>query len=204
MTTKPSLSMLALNVYNDQGEKAMLNFIINNRATLDNNGKDPEKDPWKEDGEYLLKDNSAVHHLRSQGHYLFTGPTHEDLGETRPATLQLHEYPPYPPQNVPMMEWPNSDSVATKIAEQVSREARSQLGIKENYENVLNDYERLILAPGLPKAIHQSFEEANTNHMAEDLDNIENECADAAAGYLPEHEYEALLQAAMDKLRQQT
>ena len=58
MTPKPRLSRLALDIYDKSGEKAMFNFIINNKADFINQ----KEDPWQETGYHTLADGSQIYH----------------------------------------------------------------------------------------------------------------------------------------------
>ena len=202
-----TLAERAFEIFDRQGERPMLLFLIEHR--------NPDTDPdmpgmW---GAFPLADGGGVEVLAA-GVY-----TDEQSQETRPRTLDIRGFPPHPMRRRPMADWPNSDTIRARAVEHIAgqaldllREERRENGLDpgdigrpepDEMESLLAAGETLEAAPALEREIRRVIEEGMPmpDEFLELLDAHQSHCAQAAAASLPEEQREALLQAALAKLR---
>ncbi len=207
MIGNPSRAQQALETCDQQGEAALLDFLIVHRKP------NPDRSARMSQGRrlHVFEDGSAVeiefrHHL-----YTFTweGGTWEPKQETRPAT-QLAETMPFPPgPDTPLLNWPSVASVSDAIIRRLERQAQDKTDWENSREYgedpVLNQYQRLTLAPVLKERIRDFMEKPYDmpDGLLTDLDREQEYCAKKALETLPEEQRAALTGAVAQAVQAQ-
>ena len=109
-----TLADRAFEVYDQQGEREMINFLIDNR--------DPgtPQDTPESLGVYPLADGSGIEAYSD----IYTN---ERTQEYRDVKLAPGEIPLYPMETAPMLAWPNSETIRAGVLAAAFREARERL-----------------------------------------------------------------------------
>ena len=221
LTDKKPLAQRALQVYDQEGERAMLEFLAENRAEPPSGEKDYPRPANKQETRfYLLADGTIVQHSprpanRQDGNlHIFSWAGKQDgrsvhETQTRPAALGPEEYSSLPaylysPRRVhAMLDWPNSESVRNAVTERAEEEARRRLGEEAGYETLLDQQDSLAHTPGLDPALREVFGEYDLpEHLLVQLDAEQQLLAGQAIERLPAGQFEQLVQAAARKLRE--
>ena len=209
MTGTTPLAQRALQVYDRNGEKSMLEFLAENRAEPPSGEKD-----YRETRFYLLGDGTMVQHSTDDNLHIFSwagkqGSRSVHETETRPVALGPEEYLSVPaylyfPRGVyAMLDWPNSESVRNAVTERAEEEARRRLGEEAGYGPLLNGHESIAVTPGLDLALREAFGEYDIpEHLLVQLDAEQQVLAGQAIERLPTGQFEQLVQAAVRKLRE--
>ncbi len=166
------LSKQAFDIYDQDGEHAMMSFIVDHRDT-DQDGERAmmsfivDHRDTAHDGTDLWQ--SGVYHL-SDGSYLVRndGAWRGPARKTRPAALEQREYPKAPEQFRALVEWPNSYTIRQRAMEQIalsaqnafleSPEGRGTMELdEEDAAGLLSQYEVMVIAPGIDAAVHEAI-----------------------------------------------
>ena len=195
------LSKQAFDIYDEDGERAMMSFIVDHRnAVYDGT------DLWLQ-GAYHLRDGSFLSR---------TGAEWRRIGyETRPAALEQREYPKAPEQFRALVDWPNSYTIRQRAMEQIaltaqdafleSPEGRGAMELdEEDAAGLLSQYEVMVAAPGVEAAVHEAISKHGEVERPEYEMNIlevyEDACTEDVEKAIPPEEREALTQAFTAKL----
>ena len=186
-----AMSTEAVGIYDRDGEKAMLAFIMRNE-------RHPGPGGEPESGRYVMEDGSEVWFEEPGGEYR-DGQT----GEMRPQVLD-----PAPQFNLhtPALEQPSSGSVLDMITRKAENMARLELGLPMTKNGLLDIYEVLTTAPGMDQAIRMGIaserRSPSTSQRKLALEHLEDKCSEAAIRELPDGEHRALIALAREKLGQ--
>ncbi len=203
-----TLADRAFQVYDQQGEREMINFLIDHR--------DPgtPRDMPETMGSYPLADGSGIE-VYSDIY------TNERTQQYRDVKLAPGEIPLYAMETAPMLAWPNSDTIRTGVLTAAVLEAQGRLQKERTRRGENQDHaedprgpdqliplsQALSLAPSLDGAVINALDiqerEGLPEYAREFLEDRQRHCAEYALKCLREPEREALVQAAMEKLRQQ-
>ncbi len=206
-TEKASEKTLAdesLETYDLQGQTAMMSFIMKNAAGRDmagqgeKNRNQDRRSLWNA-GMFTLRDRSYVAIARlKEGPVFITDREQEE--HTRPAATDPSRLPPYPGPLLPMLDWPNSDSIRDILLEKIEVMARERAGMEPTFgEIALEASEAVTIAPGLDHAIRAAIEQLNQDEgtyrrrLLDILDQHGDDCAQNAMTRIPEEQLEALI-----------
>ena len=193
------LAQRAFDIYDAEGEEARLSFILMNEEQAQN---PDDLDP----GQYTLTDKTAIEHLGERGEDIYMARWGSNNNETRPATIKIENQPTYINLQVPLLTYPNAGSVVTEILDRVESAARGMLGLIYD-ERFLTTYDAIKSMPGLPNAIRKAIAAQQSkpfpsHRMHDYLDAIIQDCASDVIAFLPESEYQGLIDKAVQKLEQ--
>ena len=201
-TLKPDAAPLAtqaVNVYDQDGELIMLDFIVaNHDSTRDN------QEPSSNTGTYNLADGTIVEHLQDC-YFFWADRTDASLKnmEKRPATVKKEDFR-FPGPVIPMVKWPNSISIQTAIIKAAEAQACRLLGISKTQDPVLNVHTSNGMAPSLREAVRDTIRDREYSVPQElkyELDwEIELQ-AETAMRKLPSEEFNRLVQEALKRIR---
>ena len=196
-----NLARTALDLYDQLGEAAMIAFLTENRDPVPQ--KPDEAHSWA-NRVFLLKDGSEVR-LTSQTTYAVG--TGADPQDTRPATLATPLNPSPPAEPVPMLTWPNSESLWFEIMQLAHDAAEQQLGLEpreKRWEDPLfPQTESFTIAPGMNEAILTTIQYYDLPDLL--LSILDREIrinAQFATEEMPDGEFDLLVQATIKKLRE--
>ena len=196
-----TLARRAFGVYDQDGERAMMSFITENRDE-----RQDGTDRW-ERGIHQLKDGSQLLKIVRQWHCKGEQP--------RDAALEETEYPKTPMARAAVVPWPNSDTVRTRVMEEIAREAQEKfLGSPEGQKSeelapediaeLMDRYEIIVQAPGMDQAMALAMDEMGCEdqpeYVMETLEAYEESCARRTRLNLPQGEIDALELAIARKL----
>ena len=196
-----NMSTTAIQVHDNQGEKAMLAYLLFARK------HHPEKHLWEPIlGYCILRDGTSVRRIkRPNPHYYYQW---EDLDGTfksdeRPATIA--ENPALPEPLINLVEWPHTDSIQLKVMEYARQEAGRRLGVNTKEENP-NDAQTLatmhIMAPKVRKSVNNAIrQDRQPASITDELQALQEEYAQDAIGLMPLDQFEALVQQATRDLQ---
>ena len=198
MTTKVivTLAEQAFQVYDQNGEEAMLAFILENEQ--------PPQDPDNmEPGLYLLTDGTAVQHTGDRLPRYST--IHTAIPTTRPAKLSTEQQPGLLNQDTALIQRPNSGDLIREIMDQAESAARETVGLIYD-GNLLNLYNVVTLMPSLAMAIRESAAAQNKGpfrrHSTVYLDQALKNWASDTLAAVPPHEFQRLIDRAQNVLEQ--
>ncbi len=191
----PSRAQQALENYDRNGEEALLDFLIVHRDP--NPDREAARNHW-ERGLHVLDDHSVVEIEFDNQRYAFSWNGNRT---TRPATALARTMPLPPGPNLPMLDWPNVESIARTIVHWVVPQAPGGVGLEDPQDRggglVLNGYQLLTLAPGLTDRIAEFVQNVYEipDSLIYILDKEEEHCARMVLEGLPEEQRAALTKA---------
>lgn len=198
MTTQTTMTLAeqAFQVYDQNGEEAMLAFILENEQ----NPQDPDN---METGLYLLTDGTAVEHTGDRPPHYST--VHTGTPTTRPAKLSTEQQPGFLNRDTALLQRPNSGDVIREIINQAESTARETVGLIYD-GNLLNLYDVVTLMPSLAMAIRESATAQNKGpfqrHSTVYLDQALKDWASDTLAVIPPHEFQRLIDRAQNVLEQ--
>lgn len=192
------LTQKAFDIYDHDGEEAMLAFLIENE-------KQPQDENDLEQGLYLLDDGTAVEHS-GDSHSVYIARYGRNRGQTRPATISINDQPGFINTRTPVLASPTSGDVIKQVLAQAESFARQETGLVFD-DDLLTVYDAVKRMPGLDRALRLAIEAENKREpagrkMADYLDHIVERCAEDAVRLLPRKEFSNLIAAAVHKLEQ--
>ncbi len=186
-----AMSTEAVGIYDSQGEKAMLAFIMRKERSAGPTGE-------SEYGCYVLEDGSAVRFEGPGGEY-----RDNETGDVRPQALNPA---PHFDLHQPVLEQPNSGNVLDMITMKAENMARLELGLPMTKDGLLDLYEVLTTAPGAGQAVRTSMykeeDSPGATQRKQTLEHLADRCSETAIRELPTGEYRALIDLAKEKLTQ--
>ena len=197
-----SMSAAAIKIYDNQGEEAMLAYLLFAKADIL-----VDKRLWEPVLSYcILRDKTSVRRIdRPNPHYHFQW---KDLNgtlksEERPATIAGN--PALPEPLITLVEWPHTDSIQLEVMEYARQEASRRLGVNTKEANP-DDSQTLatmhILAPKAREAVNNAIlEDRQPDSITAELQALQEEYAQDAIGLMPPDQFEALVQQATRELQ---
>ena len=196
-----NLARTALDLYDHQGKAAIIAFLAQNPEPRPQ--QPGQADPWAREI-FPLKDGSEVR-LTSQTTYAVG--TGADPQDTRLATLATPLNPSPPAEPVPMLTWPNSESLWFEIMQLAHDAAEQQLGLEpreKRWEDPLfPQTDSFTIAPGMNEAILTTLRYYDLPDLL--LPILDEEIrinAQFATEEMPDGEFDLLVQATIKKLRE--
>ena len=197
---KKTIANQAFEKYDQQGEAAMLTFIAENikkpQATVN---------PDWNNKVFLFQDNSTIQQTPNST-YQAKPPPDQYLLETqeRPLTLSPAACPTIIPYIVPMLPWPNSETLRLRVTEKIfDRAIELTTPSNTSYED-LPEHLVFELAPDLVQnIINTTMNYDLPNYLRENIDSIMDDLAHDLLRQLPPNQRHALLEAAQTVLRNQ-
>ena len=197
-----NLADQAFDVYDRDGEEAMLAFILQHEHQgLNGDNLNP--------GRYILNDGTEIHWLGgNHPSYIarqVTFPQH------RLAAIPLDRQPEYIKRTTPILHTPNSGDIMKELIERAENQAREELGLQEdpNEDTVLDLYDLISSTPNLSQTLRAAIDDQNQRklpgrNMEYYLDAVVSECVDNVLRSLPTRERQTLVDRAKDKLSRRT
>ena len=202
MTTTPptekDLSQRAFDIYDHEGEEAMLSFIVDNEK-MHRDAVQPQP------GYHSLSDGTAVEHLGGQTPSLYLAHWGRYNGQTRPAAISPSNQPRPIDFQAPLLERPNAKNIVNAIMDQVESIAREQVGLIHDGD-LITTYDVINIVPGLQHALAAAINLENQkprgHRLSDYLDAIVTNCTQDTISSLPDEQYQALIEKAKEKLEQ--
>ena len=197
-STKKDLSQRAFDIYDHEGEEAMLSFIVDNEKR-DRTAVDPQP------RYHALSDGTAVEHLGDQTTSVYLAHWGRYNGQTRPASINPSSQPRTIDFQAPLLERPNAKNIVNAIMDQVESIAREQVGLIHDGD-LITTYDVINVAPGLQHALTAAINLENQkphgHRLSDYLDTIVTNCTQDTIASLPEDQYQALIEKAKERLEQ--
>ena len=163
----------------------------------------PVKDTlWSPAGSCVLAAGSLVnlhnHPQRGAAHYHFSWIDPDENAGSRVEPAQTDIAPLADRTNIPVIRWPDSNSILLKVAERADRAAALRHG-ETYYQQDFEDETAIIaaihtLAPSARPAVNQTILESNSpDGDLDHLDQIQYEYADDAIATMASQEFAALV-----------
>lgn len=178
----PQLAQQALHVYDSEGESAMLSFVAVNI--------EPKQQPAWLSGhfQHVFQDDSFVERVafpKGKNSYCFTiktelpGKLHS---EYRNSEIDPGKAIPFPPPNMPLIQWPDSAAVRYAVLKALEADVDPEWADDREWagnDPVLNEYQAHQAAPPLMAIINQVM---NDHHIPDDLmQDLDNHLQTVAA-----------------------
>ena len=198
MTTADTKTLAehAFDIYDQEGEEAMLAFILKNEIPPDN------KDDM-ESGFYELNDGTVIQHTGDQ--YLQYVTVHTETQAQRPAAIPIDKQPGLLEREIPLLPRPNSGDIIDMIMATAESQAREEVGLIYD-DNLLDLYQVVVLMPSLPAALRTAIGAQNQRPMDRynsiSVDNLIQHCTKDTLAAMPPSEYDKLVRAAKQKLEE--
>ena len=204
------MAQQALQVYDREGESAMLSFIAVNI--------EPKQQPAWLSGHFhhVFKDDSFVERLafpKGKNSYCFT--TRTELpgnlhSEYRNSEIDPGHAIPFPPPNIPLIQWPDSAAVSHAVLKALEAEADPEWSDNREWpgnDPVLNEYQAHQAALPLMAVINQVMEAHSLpDHLLQELDDHLHQLAANAIQALKEldpAELQSLLDATQAAIKRE-
>ena len=198
MTTADTKTLAehAFDIYDQEGEEAMLAFILKNEIPPDN------KDDMKS-GFYELNDGTVIQHTGDQDLQYVT--VHTETQAHRPAAIPIDKQPGLLEREIPLLPRPNSGDIIDTIMATAESRAREEVGLIYD-DNLLDLYQVVVLMPSLPAALRTAIGAQTQRPMDRynsiSVDNLIQHCTNDTLAAMPPSEYDKLVSAAKQKLEE--
>ena len=197
-----NLAQQAIHHYDQNGEKAMLSFLKKNLEERDSlpDGPDP--------GLIILKDHTAV----EPGGYAYTFLWMEEKNgrrvyrsHIRVAHLGWNQCPKPRQRSIPLLPWPDQNSVWEAAMRQIEGRACEQLGLEQDLEDppliILN--QAVDILPDLKQPIQDHMTAFHLNDtLLQELDSHQTACGESLVKGLPPEQLALLIQESVIILQQ--
>ena len=202
-----SMSTTALQIHDNQGEEAMLAYLLFAKAHT------ADKRLWEPVLSHcVLRDGTSVRRIYRptpgiDGDRLYHFQWQDIDGtrkwDERPATIAGN--PALPEPLITLVEWPHTDSIQVEVMEYARKEASRRLGVNIKEANH-NDVQTLatmhILAPKAREAVNNAIlQDRQPDSITAELQALQEEYAQDAIDLMPPDQFEALVQQAARELQ---
>ena len=185
----------AFDIYDTQGEGAMLDFILRNER------QDQAQDDL-EAGCYRLEDGTVIQHT-GQDHPLYEALYGSNNLQTRPAATSLEHQPPYLNLRAPIFPTPTHASIIKKILQEAESLAREETGLIHDGD-LITIQDAIRTMPGLQNALLNATAVQDRKPIPEDvrryLHKAVADCAHDAVAFLDPAQYQDLFNTAKQRL----
>ena len=197
-----NLAQQAIQQYDQNGEQAMLHFLSQNLEERDSlpDGSDP--------GLIILKDHTAVQNGQHSYSFLWTEDNYGyrfSRVTHRRAHLGPNECPQPRQRSIPLLPWPNQDTVWEAAIREIEGQACEQMGLQQDLEDppLISIAQAARIAPSLHQHIQDVMDNLHlSDSFMQELDSHQTTSGEQLVRQLPQDEFNLLLHEATAILRQ--